>query len=220
MMTSEEKLQFYLNLSYPIEIVEDEGAIVASIPDLPGCSTFGENIDDALLSLRETKELWLKGRIDSQQPIPEPSTAEEYSGKFVVRIPKVLHRALDREARKQGISLNQYVLYLLAERHISALPVHVKDSSSRRKEAPQQSGQRKSVMSAPSREAGVESRVRQVSGEIRRKRSEALVSTLREKYGDDFAPGYRGDTLLDTVLEHEGAGSLAEYLKKKRVHRS
>ena len=116
-MTSEEKLQYYLNLSYPIEIVEDEGAIVASIPDLPGCSTFGESIDDALLSLRETKELWLKGRIDSRQPIPEPSTAEEYSGKFVLRIPKVLHRALDREAKKQGTSLNQYVAYLLSERH-------------------------------------------------------------------------------------------------------
>src|SRR5215472_13734993 len=119
-MTSEEKLQYYLNLSYPIEIVEDEGAIVASIPDLPGCNAFGDNVEDALQSLRETKELWLKGRVDAGQPIPGPSTAEEYSGKFVLRIPKVLHRMLDREARRQGISLNQYVGYLLAERHSMA----------------------------------------------------------------------------------------------------
>jgi len=119
-MTIEQKLKHYLSLAYPIEIVEDDGAIVASIPDLPGCNTYGDNLEEALRSLQETKELWLKGKIDAGQPIPEPSTAEEYSGKFVLRIPRMLHRSLDREAKSQGISLNQYVAYLLAERHVLA----------------------------------------------------------------------------------------------------
>ncbi len=39
------------------------------------------------------------------------------SGQFRLRIPKALHAALTREARRQGISMNSYVLYLLSSRH-------------------------------------------------------------------------------------------------------
>lgn len=216
-MTSEEKLQYYLNLSYPIEVIEDEDAIVVSIPDLPGCNAFGDNVADALQSLKETKELWLKGRLDSGQPIPEPSTAEEYSGKFVLRIPKILHRALDREARRQGISLNQYVLYLLAERHASTLPSAAKDLFQSRKASQSQSG--RFVTSGTQYIPGLDARVREVSGELRVKRGDTLISELREKYGDNFAPGYRGNTRLTTVLEREGAESLTEYLKKTKHRR-
>lgn len=100
-----------------MEIIEDEDGVVATIPDLPGCASFGDNLEDAIRSLNETKELWIKGRIDSDQPVPEPSQIEDFSGKFVLRIPRSLHRSLDREAKKQGVSLNQYVLHLLSERH-------------------------------------------------------------------------------------------------------
>lgn len=36
------------------------------------------------------------------------------SGKFVVRLPRSLHAALDREAREEGVSLNQLVVTKLA----------------------------------------------------------------------------------------------------------
>jgi len=36
------------------------------------------------------------------------------SGKFVVRLPKSLHAALDREATEEGVSLNQLVVTKLA----------------------------------------------------------------------------------------------------------
>ena len=48
------------------------------------------------------------------QEIPLPRTEETYSGKFVVRIPKYLHRRLAERAAKEEVSLNQYVEALLS----------------------------------------------------------------------------------------------------------
>ncbi len=219
-MTPEEKLKHYLSLPYPIEIVEDEDAIVASIPDLPGCNAFGKNINSALRSLKETKELWLKGQIDAQQPIPEPSSAEEYSGKFVLRIPKTLHRALDREAKKQGTSLNQYVAYLLSERHNLAsfqrfFDQFANPSSLSNNEL---SGRKKSSKKESVAVWGTfDERCRHESGEIFTQQRNTRISTLRKAYGKEFATGYPGDMPLGTVLEREGAQSLTEYLKKKKT---
>jgi hypothetical protein len=63
---------------------------------------------------------------------------------------------------------------------------------------------------------GLDGRSRDEDGEIRRKRGDTLVRTLRETYGDDFAKGYRSDTKLDTVLEREGLDDLSQLLKRKR----
>lgn len=56
--------------------------------------------------------------------------------------------------------------------------------------------------------------MRDANGEIRKKRSDTLVGTLRKEYGDDFATGYRSDAKLGTVLKKEGANSLDDLLKK------
>jgi len=62
---------------------------------------------------------------------------------------------------------------------------------------------------------GLDGRQRDADGEIRQKRGDTLVRTLRKEYGDDFAKGVRSDARLDTVLERTGANSLSELLKKK-----
>jgi predicted HicB family RNase H-like nuclease len=47
--------------------------------------------------------------------IPVPlNDDEKYSGKFVLRVPKTLHKILVENARKEGISLNQYALFKLS----------------------------------------------------------------------------------------------------------
>ena len=43
------------------------------------------------------------------------SDLEGYSGKLVLRIPRSLHKRLKREAESEGVSLNQYMLYKLAQ---------------------------------------------------------------------------------------------------------
>jgi len=110
-------LKQYLALPYSIEIIPDEEGYIAAIPDLPGCMSSGNTVVAALRGLEEVKELWLEGRIEAGEEIPEPTKIEDFSGKFVLRIPRSLHRTLDHEARKQGVSLNQYVLHILSERH-------------------------------------------------------------------------------------------------------
>jgi hypothetical protein len=63
---------------------------------------------------------------------------------------------------------------------------------------------------------GLDRRQRDHSGEIRKKRSDTKVGTLRKEYGEHFAKGYRDDALLGTVLKKERVESLHALLKKKR----
>lgn len=61
---------------------------------------------------------------------------------------------------------------------------------------------------------GLDGRQRDADGEIRKKRSDTLVATLRQTYGPEFAPGYRADAKLGTVLKREGAPSLDQLRKR------
>jgi hypothetical protein len=61
---------------------------------------------------------------------------------------------------------------------------------------------------------GLDGRQRDENGQIREKRGDTLVGTLREEYGSNFAEGYRSDTKLETVRENEGK-SLSELVKDK-----
>ena len=63
---------------------------------------------------------------------------------------------------------------------------------------------------------GLDGRQRDQNGQIRKKRSDTKVGTLRAEYGDNFAAGYRADTKLGTVLKKEGVDTLDQLLKKRR----
>ncbi len=64
---------------------------------------------------------------------------------------------------------------------------------------------------------GLDDRMRDRSGEIRKKRSDTLVSTLREEYGHDFAKGYPPTAKLGAVLKKEGVETLDQLLRKGRT---
>jgi len=110
-------LKHYLNLKYPMEVVEDDGAWVASVPDLPGCNSFGDTVSEAIDNVERTKDLWIESQYKANLEIPEPTEEDEFSGKFVLRIPKLLHRSLAYQAQKQGVSLNHYASHLLSQGH-------------------------------------------------------------------------------------------------------
>ncbi|OIN88237.1 MAG: hypothetical protein AUJ21_11230 [Anaerolineae bacterium CG1_02_58_13] len=57
---------------------------------------------------------WLEISLEDGNPIPEPAPDEDYSGKFVVRLPRSLHRQLVETAEREGVSLNQFVNVALA----------------------------------------------------------------------------------------------------------
>lgn len=57
--------------------------------------------------------------------------------------------------------------------------------------------------------------MRKTESMFRKKRSDTLVRTLRQTYGDNFASGARGDMKLGTVLERSGADSLSEFRRQE-----
>lgn len=111
-------LAYYMRLDYPVEvkkIKEDEGGgFFVSIPLLPGCMSDGESLEEAYGNIQEAKEEWLSSMLERGMKIPEPAEQEEYSGKFIIRLPKTLHRALVQVSKREGVSLNQYVANTLA----------------------------------------------------------------------------------------------------------
>jgi hypothetical protein len=75
--------------------------------------------------IQEAMELWLEVSLEEGIPIPEPRPEEDYSGKFVVRVPRSLHRDLVEKADREGTSLNQTINVALARavgRPVAASP--------------------------------------------------------------------------------------------------
>ncbi len=113
-------LEYYLNLPYTIEVkpIHDEmgGGYMATLPELGKFAIIGdgETIQEAIGDLTASKERVFSGFIEEGINIPEPRNTEDYSGKFFVRVPRSLHRDLSKNAKDEGVSLNQYVSYLLS----------------------------------------------------------------------------------------------------------
>ena len=107
----------YMKLPYKLEIVPDseESGFVASYPERPGCITCGSTIADAVNNAEDAKKAWLLSAIEEHITIAEPESAQSYSGQFKLRIPKTLHKTLVEDSKKEGISMNQYCVYLLAK---------------------------------------------------------------------------------------------------------
>lgn len=108
----------YLELPYNIVIRytnDDSGEYYfVTVQELDGCMSDGATIEEAYKNIREAMEGWIETKLEAGLNIPLPFDANNYSGKFVVRLPRTLHRRLAVEAEKEGISLNQYALYKLA----------------------------------------------------------------------------------------------------------
>jgi hypothetical protein len=65
------------------------------------------------------------------------------------------------------------------------------------------------------KQPGLDGRSRDECGQTRAKNGNTRIDTLRETYGEDFAPGIRGDAHLSTLLERTGCNSLTEYLRNR-----
>lgn len=110
-------LSEYIAMNYRMEIVEDrtEGGFVVSFPELPGCITCGDTLETAVTNALDAKKAWLQAAIEDGIEINEPDSLEDYSGQFKLRIPRSLHRSLAQQAKREGISMNQYCVYLLSK---------------------------------------------------------------------------------------------------------
>ncbi len=111
------EVERYMALPYRIELIPDpeDGGYAVAIPNLPGCLSQGDTADEAIEMIRDAQRLWIEAAIEDGRPVPEPRPIDEYSGKFNVRVPRRVHRALTQAARDEGVSLNLFVASTLAE---------------------------------------------------------------------------------------------------------
>lgn len=115
-LSMKKDLNYYLNLPYRVEVIpdEEEGGYAFRIPELPGCITTANTLEEGFRLLDDAKKVWISTCLEDGISVPEPSRLEEYSGQFKLRIPKSLHKQLAQRSNEEGISMNQLCLYLLS----------------------------------------------------------------------------------------------------------
>ena len=109
----------YMKLPYTrlVQEMNDESGhyFYGRFLELDGCQSTSDTLNGLYESLNEAMEGYIEIKMENNLPIPVPETASDYSGKFVVRLPKSLHQRLVIEAEREGVSLNQLALYKLAQ---------------------------------------------------------------------------------------------------------
>lgn len=103
-----------LAMSYTYELIPDDGCWFIRIVEFPGCMSQGNDVEDAMRMIKEAVGLWLQVAIEDGVPIPDPVDLDDYSGRFLARVPQSLHRDLARRAEREGVSLNTFAVTALA----------------------------------------------------------------------------------------------------------
>ena len=108
-------LEYYLNTRYPFIVYPaEEGGYVAEVEELPGCITQAETLEELSEQIENARRAWIQSAYEDDMQIPLPRIEQEYNGRFVIRLPKYLHRQLAEEAAQEGVSLNQFAATLLS----------------------------------------------------------------------------------------------------------
>lgn len=103
---------------FVLEVYRDpeDGSWVADVPELPGCVAASADPADLFAHAEDAIEAWIEAAKEDGRPVPVPRGVEdEYSGRFVLRVPKSLHRRLVVEAKHDGVSLNTYCVSSLSQ---------------------------------------------------------------------------------------------------------
>ena len=87
-------------LTYPIQLEEDEGTVMAISPDFPELTTFGDDRDDALMRAVDALEEAIAARVHAGLDIPSPSTGDALVGLPTLTAVKVM---LYQGMRDEGV---------------------------------------------------------------------------------------------------------------------
>ncbi len=98
-----------------VEWSEDDQCYVGTCPCLMLGGIHGDNEAKVYKELCQAVDEWIRIYEEDGEPLPATTAGRDYSGKFVVRIGKELHKALAVAAMRNGESLNSYCTHLLRE---------------------------------------------------------------------------------------------------------
>ncbi len=133
-------------MRYPIaiELGDENTAFGVVVPDLPGCFSAGDTLDEAMAGAEEAIALWIDATLDSGAAIPTPSSIDtirlnpEFAGwifaivvidpallddtieRINITLPRRVLKRLDALARAAGSSRSGYVAQLTLENRKAA----------------------------------------------------------------------------------------------------
>ena len=135
-------------MRYPIAIepATETTAFGVIVPDLPGCFSAGDTLDEAVTGAEEAAAAWIDSTLDAGEPIPAPSSLEamrqnpDYAGwtfgiitldpallddtieRVNITLPRRVLRRLDAQARSAGETRSGYIAHriTLGEPHRTA----------------------------------------------------------------------------------------------------
>jgi len=98
---------------YPAILYPDDGKIGATVPDLKGCHTFGDDTADALVMVKDAIEMWLWDAENNNEPIPPASdnlpTAEGETLTLILADTDEFRRANDNKSVKKTLTLPSWL---------------------------------------------------------------------------------------------------------------
>jgi len=88
------------------------GGYLVEYPDIPGCMSDGETIEEAIANGREALRDCLDVFRESGRRIPKPVIE---AAQWRQRLPRTLYAKLTRQAEREGVSINSFVTAIIAE---------------------------------------------------------------------------------------------------------
>jgi predicted RNase H-like HicB family nuclease len=103
-------------MNYAIAIEHESGkAYSVQVPDLPGCFSAGDTLDEAIANAKEAVAFHIEGLLDAGEKIPSPKAIEahrsnpDYAG-MIWALVSVDLSSLSGKAKRLNISLPERVL--------------------------------------------------------------------------------------------------------------
>jgi antitoxin HicB len=105
----------YLKEPYGRLLLRDSPDVFsAEIPEFPGCFAQGATADEAYQNLEEAAKSWIEVSLAEGHEIPPPMASHGYSGRYLLRLPRSLHRLAAIKAARDSMSLNQGIANAVA----------------------------------------------------------------------------------------------------------
>jgi predicted HicB family RNase H-like nuclease len=93
--------------TYRVTWSADDEEYVGLCTEFPSLSWVASTPEAALKGIRNVVADVVEDMQANNEKIPEPIAIKNYSGKFMVRVPPEIHRALALKAAEAGVSLNR-----------------------------------------------------------------------------------------------------------------
>jgi len=95
--------------------LEEGGGFSIEFPDLPGCMSDGDTIEEAIANGKDAVKGWIDTCKKLGRKIPKPNKQSAYSGKILSRFPIYLHEKLANRSKLENVSINSLIQTFVAE---------------------------------------------------------------------------------------------------------